>query len=151
MWTRCGPAARGNAPAPLLTPPPQISTSIPLLRLLRPNARIIFYCHFPDQLLTRRESALKWIYRLPFDLAEEVTTGLADTILVNSRFTQRVFKDTFRLLGPLRTPGVLYPTIRVPPLASCASHRPSAPSHDPPRSSPSRPFASAGTPAARCR
>lgn len=51
----------------------QISLSIPILRLTR--ARILFYCHHPDKLLTTRSSVLKKLYRWPLDLAEEITTG----------------------------------------------------------------------------
>jgi alpha-1,3/alpha-1,6-mannosyltransferase len=51
----------------------QLSVSIPLLRWT--GAKIFFYCHFPDKLLTKRESLLKKIYRLPVDFVEEITTG----------------------------------------------------------------------------
>lgn len=64
----------------------QISACIPILRLKR-KARVIFYCHFPDLLLTERRSLLKRLYRAPIDWWEEKTTGMADVILVNSNFT----------------------------------------------------------------
>eukprot|EP00002_Diphylleia_rotans_P025451 TRINITY_DN5034_c0_g1_i1.p1 TRINITY_DN5034_c0_g1~~TRINITY_DN5034_c0_g1_i1.p1 ORF type:complete len:191 (-),score=24.96 TRINITY_DN5034_c0_g1_i1:170-742(-) len=51
----------------------QISVSIPILKLT--HAKILFYCHFPDQLLSPRNSLLKKIYRWPFDTLEEITTG----------------------------------------------------------------------------
>ncbi|GFT29033.1 hypothetical protein NPIL_333431, partial [Nephila pilipes] len=63
----------------------QVSVCIPFLKCKR--AKVIFYCHFPDQLLTERKHWLKRIYRLPLDWLEEKTTGLADVILVNSNFT----------------------------------------------------------------
>lgn len=63
----------------------QISACIPVLRWHR--AKIIFYCHFPDQLLTKRENIFKKIYRAPIDYIEEKTTGMADVVLVNSYFT----------------------------------------------------------------
>jgi hypothetical protein len=51
----------------------QLSVAVPLLRLLaRP---IVFYCHFPDMLLTQRKSLLKHLYRLPIDAVEQFTTG----------------------------------------------------------------------------
>lgn len=65
----------------------QISACIPVLKLA--SAKVIFYCHFPDMLLTQRKSILKTIYRAPIDFIEEKTTGLADLILVNSKFTGR--------------------------------------------------------------
>ncbi|GIY29238.1 hypothetical protein CDAR_206671 [Caerostris darwini] len=86
----------------------QVSACIPVLKLK--GAKIIFYCHFPDQLLTERKSWLKKIYRLPLDWWEEKTTGMADVILVNSNFTAKVFKDTFRSLEDLSL-RVVYPTI----------------------------------------
>jgi len=71
--------------------------------------QVVFYCHFPDQLLTQRKSLLKKLYRLPLDLLEEITTAQADQILVNSRFTASVFKDTFRRIKTV--PAVLYPAV----------------------------------------
>ena len=67
----------------------QISACIPVLRLRRRGAKILFYCHFPDMLLTQRRGLLKKAYRAPLDWLEEWTTGLADTVLVNSKFTGR--------------------------------------------------------------
>jgi alpha-1,3/alpha-1,6-mannosyltransferase len=85
----------------------QISATVPLLRVS--GAKVVFYCHFPDQLLTQRKSLLKKLYRLPLDLLEEITTAQADQILVNSRFTAGVFKDTFRRIKIV--PAVLYPAV----------------------------------------
>jgi len=87
----------------------QVSACIPFLRLCR-NARILFYCHFPDMLLTQRKSLLKRLYRLPIDWLEETTTGLADSILVNSKFTAQIFRDTFTSLSHIE-PVVLYPSL----------------------------------------
>lgn len=89
----------------------QISAYVPVLRVLSPRSRILFYCHFPDQLLSARTSALKRAYRVPFDLAEEVTTGMADQVVVNSRFTRGVFDATFKGLAGRVEPDVLYPCI----------------------------------------
>eukprot|EP00122_Pirum_gemmata_P003334 Pgem_evm1s3013 len=86
----------------------QISVSNPLLRLT--SSALIFYCHFPDQLLTQRKSVLKKLYRYPLDWLEEKTTSVADIVLVNSRFTGSIFKETFTSLTNL-TPQVLYPSI----------------------------------------
>lgn len=86
----------------------QISVCIPILKLKK--VKVIFYCHFPDQLLTHRNNWMKWLYRLPLDYLEEVSTGFADAVLVNSNFTAGVFRDTFKHLDhvPLE---VLYPSI----------------------------------------
>ncbi|XP_063728640.1 alpha-1,3/1,6-mannosyltransferase ALG2-like [Symsagittifera roscoffensis] len=87
----------------------QISACIPVLRMSR-KAKIVFYCHFPDMLLTARKTMLKRIYRAPIDALEQFTTGLADTVLVNSRFTLSVFRDTFPSLQH-KAVDVLYPCI----------------------------------------
>ena len=85
----------------------QLSTSIPFLRVQYP---ILFYCHFPDKLLARgREHWLKRWYRVPFDWAEEMTTELADAIVVNSLYTKGVFKDAFPHID--KAPDVIYPSV----------------------------------------
>ncbi|NWI15700.1 ALG2 mannosyltransferase, partial [Crypturellus soui] len=88
----------------------QVSACIPILRLARSRKKVLFYCHFPDQLLTKRESFLKRLYRFPLDWLEEYTTGMADCIVVNSKFTAGVFKDTFKSLSHIN-PEVLYPSL----------------------------------------
>lgn len=88
----------------------QLSACVPLLRYLQPHARVLFYCHFPDQLLATRRGLIKRIYRLPFDWLEEWTTGAADGLVVNSRFTRGVFEQTFPRLRD-RQPGVVYPCV----------------------------------------
>ena len=87
----------------------QISICIPILRMFSPGTKILFYCHFPDQLLSKRTSIIKQIYRMPFDLLEQVTTGMADQVVVNSEFTKGVYQKTFTLLKTI--PGVLYPCV----------------------------------------
>jgi len=117
----------------------QLSAGIPLLRWFG-NTRVVFYCHFPDLLLSPNKdkatppSLLRSLYRIPIDSLEETTTGLsrnvfmllgllcselswvartgeADAILVNSFFTAQVFRDTFTTLR--RTTQVVYPGIDV--------------------------------------
>ena len=90
----------------------QVSACVPLLRLLMPRAAVVFYCHFPDQLLAPRRSLLRRLYRAPFDALEELTTGLADAVVVNSSFTRATFSATFRRLGFVR-PEILYPCIAI--------------------------------------
>lgn len=87
----------------------QISIGIPFLRLAKHNPKIVFYCHFPDQLLSTQEGFIKSVYRAPINYLEEYTTGLADSILVNSKFTLRVFRETFKRLDVV--PDVLYPSL----------------------------------------
>ena len=50
--------------------------------------QVLFYCHFPDLLLAQKRSGIHALYRAPLDAVEELTTGQAHQILVNSRYTQ---------------------------------------------------------------
>ncbi|KAF8710845.1 Glycosyl transferase 4-like domain, partial [Rhizoctonia solani] len=105
----------------------QLSACIPLLRWGM-QKRVVFYCHFPDKLLadgtvaavegvqaTKAKGGIKGfvkkLYRLPVNWVEEVTTGQADVILANSRFTSRVFKDSFPSIKV--DPVVVYPGINI--------------------------------------
>jgi alpha-1,3/alpha-1,6-mannosyltransferase len=88
----------------------QLSAGIPLLRLLQPHPRVIFYCHFPDKLLAIKGGLLKTLYRGPFDWLESWSTGCSDTIVVNSNFTKSVFAEAFPALNH-RSPGVVYPCV----------------------------------------
>mmetsp|Transcript_11684 Transcript_11684/g.17701 ORF Transcript_11684/g.17701 Transcript_11684/m.17701 type:complete len:461 (-) Transcript_11684:88-1470(-) len=90
-----------------------VSMPIPILQYF--GIPVLFYCHFPDKLLcTQRKSFLKRAYRLPIDVLEETTTGCADTILVNSKFTAETFMEEFNVLGRWCEPKVLYPSIEDP-------------------------------------
>ena len=51
------------------------------------------------------------IVRAPLDWLEERTTGMADRVLVNSRFTAAVFRRTFRSLRDSVEPEVLHPSL----------------------------------------
>ncbi|ORZ16984.1 alpha-1,3/1,6-mannosyltransferase ALG2 [Absidia repens] len=86
----------------------QLSACIPLLKWFS-SSRILFYCHFPDKLLVKRGSKLKEIYRSVFDKLEDLSTGLSDTIVVNSGFTGGMFRQSFPSI--LKKPRVLYPPI----------------------------------------
>jgi alpha-1,3/alpha-1,6-mannosyltransferase len=88
----------------------QLSAGIPLLRLLQPRPRVIFYCHFPDKLLAKKGGLAKSLYRGPFDWLESWSTGCSDTIVVNSNFTKGVFAEAFPRLKH-RSPGVVYPCV----------------------------------------
>lgn len=87
----------------------QVSVGIPILKWSTGAPKILFYCHFPDQLLAEKGSVLKEWYRYPLNAGEEWTTGQADSILVNSKFTRQIFKETFRSLTIV--PSVLYPSL----------------------------------------
>lgn len=90
----------------------QVSACIPILKFALSHCKIVFYCHFPDQLLTSRGTLLKNIYRKPLDKFEEWSTSLSDLILVNSIFTSRIVRKTFKSLKN-RELEVLYPCVRI--------------------------------------
>ncbi|XP_065834826.1 alpha-1,3/1,6-mannosyltransferase ALG2-like [Oscarella lobularis] len=87
----------------------QVSACIPLLRLFSPSSKVLFYCHFPDKLLAKRDTSLKAAYRLPLDWVEEKTTGMAHAILVNSSFTADTYLRSFPSLK--KRPEILYPSL----------------------------------------
>uniref|UniRef100_A0A0C9RUF8 Alpha-1,3/1,6-mannosyltransferase ALG2 n=1 Tax=Wollemia nobilis TaxID=56998 RepID=A0A0C9RUF8_9CONI len=90
----------------------QVSVVIPVLKLK--SSKVIFYCHFPDLLLAQHTTKLRRFYRRPLDMLEEVSTGMADLILVNSMYTASVFAETFKSLHARGiNPSVLYPAVNV--------------------------------------
>lgn len=87
--------------APLLGGPDvffvdQLSACLPLIRYLFPNARILFYCHFPDLLLVQgRGKWWKRVWRFGFDWLEGWGMRAADRVVVNSRFTRTVVQGVW--------------------------------------------------------
>ena len=74
----------------------QVSFPIPVLRC---RSRVLFYCHYPDKLLSvNRGNIIMRLYRSVLDFFEEVTTAFATVTLVNSKFTQQVYKESFPLI-----------------------------------------------------
>ncbi|CAK7327686.1 unnamed protein product [Dovyalis caffra] len=91
----------------------QVSVFIPLLRLKK-SMKVVFYCHFPDLLLAEHTTVLQRLYRKPIDFIEEITTGMSDMILVNSKFTASMFANTFKHLHARGIqPAILYPAVNV--------------------------------------
>ena len=90
----------------------QISLYNLCLAIMRPRTPIVFYCHFPDKLLATRNSFLKKLYRMPFDMIEEITTACADKILCNSKFTLGVFRKNFTFLRGVSNVDVLHPATK---------------------------------------
>lgn len=71
--------------------------------------QVIYYCHYPDSLLARHDNLARRIYRFTIDRLESKAIAMANTVLVNSKFTKDVFLKTFPLLPD---PIVLYPSVR---------------------------------------
>ncbi|WJX21022.1 hypothetical protein P8452_10499 [Trifolium repens] len=102
----------------------QVSVVIPILKLKR-STKVVFYCHFPDLLLAQHSTLLRRMYRKPIDYAEEITTGMADLILVNSNFTASTFANTFKHLNAKGIqPAVLYPAVNVDQFNEPTSSKP---------------------------
>ncbi|KAL0819104.1 hypothetical protein ABMA28_008369 [Loxostege sticticalis] len=86
-----------------------ISLCIPFLKMARGPFRVVFYCHHPDKLLSSDGGILKKIYRVPLNWLEELTTARADKVLVNSKYTARVYQDAFQRIKDI--PDICYPSI----------------------------------------
>lgn len=95
----------------------QLSAGMPLLRYLFPETRILFYCHFPDLLLARRDGSwlqgfVKRIWRVPFDALEGWSMRGADRVVVNSGFTKKVLESVWGTrIGGEKGVGVVYPCV----------------------------------------
>ncbi|KAJ6037084.1 hypothetical protein N7540_001363 [Penicillium herquei] len=80
------------------------------------HQRILFYCHFPDQLLARRDEGgsllrlAKQLYRFPFDWFEGWALSASDRVVANSKFSRGVVRQVF---GPdkLGDVEVVYPCV----------------------------------------
>ncbi|KAJ5653885.1 hypothetical protein N7490_000888 [Penicillium lividum] len=78
--------------------------------------RILFYCHFPDQLLARRDEGgsllrlEKQLYRYPFDWFEGWALSASDRVVANSKFSRGVVQQVFGTdtLGDVE---VIYPCV----------------------------------------
>ena len=99
-----------------------VPAAVPLLRLC--GFSVLFYCHFPDKLLApggsgsgslTASSMVRRVYRLPFDLLEELCTGAASRVVVNSAYTASVYTASFPLLRLRPDPAVLHPCIELKP------------------------------------
>jgi alpha-1,3/alpha-1,6-mannosyltransferase len=92
----------------------QLSAAVPLLRFLYNNVGVLFYCHFPDQLLAQKGegalAVLKMGYRVPFNAIEGWSTASSTAIVVNSKFTGTVAKRVFPALSK-RDLKVVYPCV----------------------------------------
>ncbi len=93
----------------------QVSITVLLLKMFYPRVRILFYCHFPDLLLSSPKSLIHKVYRAPLNAMEEWSTGMAHRVLVNSEYTKSIFKETFTKLDRRGiVPDVLYPAVSIP-------------------------------------
>lgn len=78
---------------------------VPLLKRIS-SAKILFYCHFPDQLLAPRRGGVRQLYRAWLARLEAMGMRVSDRVVVNSRFTESVVRQMFE---PDIALDVLYP------------------------------------------
>jgi alpha-1,3/alpha-1,6-mannosyltransferase len=97
--------------------------ALPLLRglcsasLLSRRTRLVYYCHYPDQLLAPPRRGPYAAYRAPIDRLEIPSMRAADLVLVNSRFTARALAQLGGTADDVLYPGVDVAThARVPDL-----------------------------------
>ena len=100
-----------------------LPSSIPYL--VHGSKSVIYYCHFPDKLLTRDtvngetsqsstnvKSLFRSLYRKLLDYIEETTMSYSDVICFNSKFTREEVLKAFPTLQSLTSRmQVLYPAI----------------------------------------
>ncbi|EEA28804.1 Alpha-1,3-mannosyltransferase-like protein [Talaromyces marneffei ATCC 18224] len=102
----------------------QLPACVPILKSLGERyaqirggkQRILFYCHFPDQLLARRNEGnivlrlLKEAYRYPLDWFEGWAMSASDQVVANSNFTRGIVKRVFGSdrLGDVK---IVYPCV----------------------------------------
>lgn len=84
-----------------------VSHAVPFLRLWS-GRPVVFYGHYPDQLLAPPGARLLSPYRRALDVLEERGLAAADRVLVNSRFTAGVFR---RCYPDATAPVVLHPGV----------------------------------------
>ena len=94
---------------------------IPLVKR-RTRRPVVFYCHFPDRLLTpeaRRATLGHRLYRRPIDRMELVGLQAADRVVVNSAFTAAMLREAFPAMRE-STLTIVHPGVSVsgtPPVA----------------------------------
>jgi len=96
-----------------------LPTPIPFLKWFCSEVGILFYCHFPDKLLIRKDNGVtcsrsilffKSLYRHVFDWIEEYSICHADLLVVNSSFTECQVRISFpRLIQ--KDIKILYPCV----------------------------------------
>ena len=99
--------------------------ALPWLRALRalprpgrPAPKLVYYCHYPDQLLVPRRQGWYRAYRWPIDAVEGQSMRAADRVLVNSAFAARAAASLGVTDTQIISPGVpVEPYAAVPDLA----------------------------------
>jgi alpha-1,3/alpha-1,6-mannosyltransferase len=113
MRTATAARAMARGPRPDLVFCDVVSHVVPLVKRLTQRP-VLFYCHFPDLLLTpegSRNSLAYRLYRRPLDRNEVEGLRAADKVIVNSGFTAAKVAEAFPGLG--RTLTVVHPGVAI--------------------------------------
>lgn len=89
-----------------------IAHILPLLQRRVPRAKLVFYCHFPDELLTHKSNIIYSLYRRPIDRLEMRGMQCAARIFANSQYTRRIVQQTYPQLAEDKIK-VLYPGVNL--------------------------------------
>eukprot|EP00177_Eucheuma_denticulatum_P004399 GFKZ01007990.1.p1 GENE.GFKZ01007990.1~~GFKZ01007990.1.p1 ORF type:complete len:389 (+),score=50.62 GFKZ01007990.1:263-1429(+) len=97
--------------------------SLPVIVFALFRVPVLFYCHYPDQLLATTlnphayHGKLQVFYRRVIDSLEAFALRFASSVVCNSRYTAHAYRKTFPRLQP---PGVVYPCVNIPQLTQRA-------------------------------
>ncbi|KAI1724381.1 glycosyl transferases group 1 domain-containing protein [Ditylenchus destructor] len=96
------------------------ASCVPMLKWRFPRSKVLFYCHFPQQLVTPSRFFLYRWYSSLIGLIEADLYESADVIMVNSKFTASSFRSVMPSI-PDDKIRVVYPPCNVDSLsASCS-------------------------------
>ncbi|KAI6221419.1 Alpha-1,3/1,6-mannosyltransferase ALG2 [Aphelenchoides fujianensis] len=92
------------------------ASCVPLLKWRFPSSKVLFYCHFPQQLVTPSRFFLYRWYSNLIGLIEARMFEHADVVMVNSKFTAETFKKVMPEF-PKKKIEVVYPPCDVDSLS----------------------------------
>ncbi|KAH7719819.1 Protein BUS-8 [Aphelenchoides avenae] len=84
------------------------ASCVPMLKWRFPKCKVLFYCHFPQQLVTPSRFFLYRWYSILIGMLEEKMFGYADVVMVNSKFTASQFRRVMPTI-PKDKVQVVYP------------------------------------------
>ncbi|VDK47837.1 unnamed protein product [Anisakis simplex] len=101
------------------------ASCVPMIKWRFPNVKILFYCHFPQQLVTPSRLFLYRWYSKLIGIIEETMFKNVDIIMVNSHFTEKQFLRVMPNTNPSKVM-VVYPPcdvdslrIGIKPISRC--------------------------------
>jgi alpha-1,3/alpha-1,6-mannosyltransferase len=92
------------------------ASCVPMIKWRFPLCKVLFYCHFPQQLVTPARFFLYRWYSALVGLIEAKLYESADVVMVNSKFTAKTFKSVMPSV-PSHKVQVVYPPCNVDSLS----------------------------------